>query len=92
MAVRGLVMAGVLGWALIVFNFGAAFILRKPRTLIRFTWALAALGAGAFLLSRLGPLPLELRILLDVGLSMGGVVCGLALTVTLLDRGFGVLK
>lgn len=80
--IRAIVWVGVFGWALCALNFLIAFLRRKPRTMIRFTWALAAAGAGTYLASRLGALPAELRAALDIALAMGGAVCGVALTIT----------
>jgi hypothetical protein len=89
--IRALLWAGVGGWALIALNFTVAFLRR--RSLVRFTWALAAL-AGVYLeLYRLGvPPPYLARVGLDVALAMGGLGCGLALTVTLARKGWGVLR
>lgn len=81
-AIRFLVWAGIVGWGLIALNFALAFFLRSPRTLIRFTWCVAAAGAGCFLLSRLVVIDQTVRMLLDVSLAMGGIVCGIAMTVT----------
>lgn len=75
--IRLLVWAGVVGWGLVLLDFLAGWAHR--RTLLRFTWALAALGGGCFLLSRLVELPYTLRVVLDVGLAIGGFACGLAL-------------
>lgn len=89
--IRALIWLGIFGWGLILFNFAVAFGLR--RSLVRFTWALAAL-AGVYLgLYRLNvPPPYLARIALDVALAMGGLVCGLALTFTLLRKGWSVLR
>lgn len=88
--IRALVWAGVAGWLLVALNFIAGFLLRQ--SLLRFTFALAALGATAFLYHRLMGLPYEVRVVLDIALSMGGSFCGVALTATLVQRGWRVLR
>lgn len=88
---RALLWAGVAGWALIALNFAVAFARR--RSLVRFTWALAALAAVHLELYRLAvPPPFLVRVGLDVALAMGGLGCGVALTFTLARKGWGVLR
>lgn len=89
-AIRALVWAGVAGWLVICLNFTVGFLLR--RSMVRLTFALGALGGGAFLLSRLSVLPLGVRLFLDVALAVGGVACGLAICATFARRGFRVLQ
>ena len=89
-AVRLLVWLGVLGWGLILFNFLVAFFFRRDP--VRLTFVFSALGGMAFLLSGLVSLPQLLRAALGVGLSIGGACVGVALTLSLLQHGWRVLR
>jgi hypothetical protein len=98
--VRALVWLAVGAWLFIALNFGASLLWRlstrrgraRGGLRLRLTWGLAALGAGAFLLSRLTPLPYGLRASLDVALALGGLVCAGAMAFTLLRDGLGVIR
>lgn len=89
--IRFVVWVAVGCWCFIALNFTVSFLYQRTR--IRSTWPAAALGALAYLLLRLNPrMPALLTTVLTVFLTMAGLILAPMMLLTLVRKGWKVLK